>query len=478
MLRVAIAGLSNESCSFSPVPSSFADFQFVRGQELRARYPFLAAYPDIAFVPLLRVRAIPGGPVGPAVFRAGLDELIPALREGGPWDGVYLEMHGATFVAGMEDAESVYLKAVREAVGPHCVIAASYDLHGNVSEAVIRQLDILTAYRTAPHIDVPETCERAVRLLVEALRSGERPYIGFVRVPVLLPGEKTATEWEPGRSLYAALPGLIDGRRVTDASILVGYAWADEPRSSASMVALGHDPDAVQEAVTRLARAYWEARHAFQFGSAAGEMAWCVQTALNSPATPVFISDSGDNITAGGAGDVNVALRTLLESNVRTAAYISMVDPESVAVCAAAGIGAEVALQLGGKRDSRFGGPLNVSARVLRIQLGGPENRHGVVQIGPVTTVITERRSAFLEVSQLFALGIDPAAYQIVCVKLGYLSPEFKAAAALSLLALTPGAVDQRLESLPFQRVGRPIFPLDPDLKWEVPRNPLLPRRV
>ena len=183
-----------------------------------------------------------------------------------PLDGVYLDMHGALYVQGMDDAEGDWISAIRQLVGSDCLIAASYDLHGNVSERIMDQLDIITGYRTAPHIDTLETRERAVALLMRCLRQGIRPHKAFVKIPVGLPGEKTSTEWEPGKSIYAAIPGQIDGEAVMDATIQVGYVWADEPRMTACAIALGKDKEATAVAASQLAALYWQRRADFRFG--------------------------------------------------------------------------------------------------------------------------------------------------------------------------------------------------------------------
>jgi microcystin degradation protein MlrC len=247
-MRIAIGGIASESCTFSPLPTRRADFRVAEGDALLAQYPFLAAYSGVTFVPLLRAQAMPGGPVDADAYQAFRVAYLQRLHAAGPWDGVYLDMHGALYVQGMEDAEGDWLAEVREVVGPDCLVAASYDLHGNVSQRVVEHLDLLTAYRTAPHVDGLGTRRRACDLLLDCLQRSIRPFLAFVPVPLLLTGERTTTTSEPGASLYGQIPLVVKREGVVDASILVGYAWADEPRSGASTVALGTDRTATQRA--------------------------------------------------------------------------------------------------------------------------------------------------------------------------------------------------------------------------------------
>src|SRR5690606_15701969 len=111
----------------------------------------------------------------------------------------------------------------RQVVGSDCLISGSFDLHGNISRRVVEQIDIMSAYRTAPHIDAVETRQKALSLLVHCLQNNLRPMRAWVQIPVVLPGERTSTEWEPGKSVYASLAKSDTVPGVLDASLWVGY---------------------------------------------------------------------------------------------------------------------------------------------------------------------------------------------------------------------------------------------------------------
>jgi microcystin degradation protein MlrC len=438
-------------------------------------------------VPIVQASAIPGGPVEAPAYAMIKAEFLDQLGAGGPWDGVYLDMHGAMNVLGMDDAEGDWIASVRQVVGPDCLISASYDLHGNVSRRIADNLDLLTAFRTAPHVDYEETRERAVKLLLHCLRNGIRPHLTFIPVPVVLPGERTSTEWEPGASLYAQLPEIARLDGILDASILVGYVWADEPRSTASIIVVGTDSQAAQEQAVQLAMRYWDARRDFEFGVPVGSVDECIQMALIAPESCVFISDSGDNPTAGGVGDVPYFLERLIAANVPSAVYASIPDPQAVDICYSAGVGAEVDLSLGGKLDPVHGKLLAVKGRVLTLETVNrvghfrtPEdqiNKHAVILVGGVKVILTQHRTPFHYIANFQRLGIEPTEHKIVVVKVGYLVPDLKKAAPKALLALSPGAVDQAITRLPYKRIGRPIYPLDADMRWEpAVEKPRFPR--
>ena len=156
-------------------------------------------------------------------------------------------MHGAMYVEGMQDGDGDWIAAARNVVGKDCLITASFDLHGSLSKRTIDNLDMLAAYRTAPHIDYIETTQRACDMLVHCLDQHIRPTMVWAPIPVLMPGERSSTLYEPAKRLWAQLAGMNAEPGVLDASLLVGYVWADEPRATASAVMTGTKPDVLKK---------------------------------------------------------------------------------------------------------------------------------------------------------------------------------------------------------------------------------------
>ena len=223
-MRVAVGGVHVECSTYNPVLVRERDFTILRGDQLlQAPYfAFLRDYPA-QFEPVVHARAIPGGPVARKAYESLKGELLRGVAAAGPLDGVYLAMHGAMFVEGMEDAEGDWLCAVRDAVGRRCKIAVSYDLHGNVTQRIIDAIDVFSAYRTAPHVDVEATMRRSVSMLVEALAKDLSPFVVWCPVPVVLPGELTSTVDQPAKRLYESLVDIDAKDGVWDASLMVGY---------------------------------------------------------------------------------------------------------------------------------------------------------------------------------------------------------------------------------------------------------------
>ena len=473
-MRIAVGGIHVECSTYNPVLVRERDFTILRGDGLlQAPYfAFLRDYPA-GLEPLVHARAIPGGPVTRAAYESLKGEFLRGVVEAGPLDGVYLAMHGAMFVQGMEDAEGDWIGAVRAAVGPRCKIAVSYDLHGNVTQKIVDAIDVFSAYRTAPHVDVEATMRRSVGMLVEALAKDLSPFVVWRPVPVLLPGELTSTVDQPAKRLYESLADIDARDGVWDASLMVGYVWADEPRSTAAAVLTGTDLDVLLAQAEALAGAYWDARADFAFGSATGTIAACVERAMESPQRPFVIADSGDNPTGGGVGDRPDVLRELLSRGAGDVVLAAIADPEATDLAYVAGLGGRLATPVGTKLDPNGGPPVEIDGVVgFLAEADEPAERQAVVRIGGLSLVLTARRRPFHHRRDFTVLGLDPTKASIVVVKSGYLSPEISALAAANIMALSLGAVDQDITRLPRRRQGQPTYPFDLNVSWRPVSRP------
>jgi microcystin degradation protein MlrC len=475
--RIGIAGISIESSTFSPHISGTEAFAVRRGAELLGYYPFLADGQELReaaeWVPLMHARSLPGGAVDPELYVAFRDEIVESIKNAGHLDGLFFDIHGAMSVVGMQDAEGDLARHVREALGGSVLVTTSMDLHGNVSFELLKNVDLITCYRMAPHEDFMNTKERAVYNLLTRLRAAtganvreRRPLKAWVPVPVLLPGEKTSTRIEPAKGIYDQIPAVTELDGVIDAAIWIGYAWADEPRCQAYVVVTGDDETVIRREAQRLAHLFWDARRDFAFVAETATLDDGIAAAIAPEAPrPYFLSDTGDNPTAGGAGDVTWTLAQLLDSKPLAEADVRLVhasifDAEAVAQAVAAGVGGSVDLEAGARVDDNAHGPVRLRGTVYSITKGDTTaGTQAVIQVGNVFAILTERRKPFHHISDFTQLGLDPAEFEIIVVKIGYLEPELYNAAAGWKLALTPGGVDQDLLRLGHSHLAPGVFP-------------------
>lgn len=466
-MRIAVGGIHTECSTYSPVLQSAADFNIARGKELLVHVGVDGdRFADVTFCPLFHARSIPGGPVSADCYAVFKSAFLADLTSSLPVDGVLLIMHGAMHVVGLEDAEGDWISAVRQLVGPQIPIAVSYDLHGNVTQTIVDQIDIFCAYRTAPHIDVIETHQRAAENLVDQLRGGPRRYVAWAPVPMLLPGERTSTEDEPAKSLYAALPRYDDRSGVTDANLMVGYVWADTARATAAAVVTGSDRDAIQKAASEIAAAYWAARQDFAFGVPTKSLAHCLDDAAAATTSPFILADSGDNPTGGGVGDRSDVLAAWLERGLTGGVFAGIADPIAVAKIWSLPVGTTNFLDIGGALGSKC---QHVSAdAVLLARLGreADRDREVLLEIAGNQVILTERRRPFHNLDDFRRFGIEPTTARYLIVKSGYLSPDLAPIANPARMALTDGAVNQEIGSLSSRQRPVPSYPFQKTFKW------------
>ena len=476
--RIAIAGLAIESSTFSPALTQEDAFHAKTGDDVFSFYPFLA--PDSVdrrraiWIPTLKGHALPGGTVTREAYESLVNKTLDLLKENIPYDGLFFDIHGAMSVQGLDDPEGDFIVRVREVVGKKTVISTSMDLHGNVSWRLAQNSDLITCYRMAPHEDAIESKKRAVDNLLSRLESGKgKPaYKAWIPVPILLPGEKTSTRIEPGKSLYAKVAPIADQEGIVDAAIWIGYAWADEPRNHGVVMVTGDDKTKVINGAEYLAKSFWDVRSEFVFVAPTASLDESLDMAIKSKVKPFIISDMGDNPTAGGAGDVTWTIKEILQrpefksDKGPSLIYASIPGPDFVRKAVETGIGGKVDAYAGAAVDSRFAPPVRLSGTIKSIIHGDVNaDTEVVVKIGSVNVIVTARRKPYHREVDFTRLGLNPRQTDILVVKIGYLVPELYDMRRDWIMALTPGGVDQNIEQLPYKRIIRPMFPFDKDIK-------------
>ncbi len=476
--RIAIAGIAIESSTFSPALTHEEAFHARTGDDVLKYYPFLSSdSPNLKranWFPTLKGHALPGGKVTREAYESLVAKTLDMLKKDLPYDGLFLDIHGAMSVVGLDDPEGDLIIRIREVIGKKTIISTCMDLHGNVSWRLAENTDLITCYRLAPHEDAMESKKRAVDNLLSRLESGKgKPgYKVWIPVPILLPGEKTSTRIEPAKSLYAKVAPIADQKGIVDAAIWIGYAWADEPRNHAVVMVTGDNKEKVTKSAEELAEYFWKVRSEFKFIAPTASLDESLNKAIASNKHPFIISDMGDNPTAGGAGDVTWTLNEILKrsefksKNGPSLIYASIPGPELVTKAIEVGIGGKVEAFAGASIDNRFAPPIKLSGIVKAIRHGDKNAETEVVlKVGSVSVIVTKKRKPYHYEADFTRLGLKPRETDIVIVKIGYLVPELYNMRADWIMALTPGGVDQDIENLDYKRIKRPMFPFDKDMK-------------
>ncbi len=475
-MRVAIAGIVQEALVFSPIKATAADFAVLRGPEILGHLGVDGTLRDLGMEPvpiLCATHLSPSGVVDERAYLGWRDEIVAGLRAAGPLDGVCLVLHGAMTVENVWNGETDLVREIRAALGIDVPIVARLDPHANITEEFANKVDTWAAFRTAPHRDAQETLERALHLLARRARLGHRTHPSFVRLPLLLPGERATTPVEPMKSLLALAREIEAQPGILNAEVMIGFGWSDTPHSGSCVAVVAEDDEhlpAARREAKRLAQAMWDRRHDFTYDQeVAPSIDEAIDRALAAPERSVFLSDAGDNVTAGAPGDSTLFLSRLLARRVPDAVVAGLPDPEVVRRCLAGGIGATVSVELAGKLAMPPAGPLPVTGTVEHLYEppgGSRDAAIATLRVEGVHVLVTSRRATFASAEDIRKGGIDPLEHKIVVVKLGYLLPRLRDAAPREILVTTPGYSDLDFTRLPYRYVNRPIIPLDRDFVW------------
>ena len=464
--RIFVAGFAHETNTFHPVRTTSFHFR-----KTNARPLDVWKDADFELVPSLSAYPAGGGTIEEKPCRQAMERILDSLRRTMPVDAVFLRLHGAMYAEGVGPAESVLVGKVRELVGPKIPIACTFDLHGNIPARLGQYGDILVGLKTAPHTDGVQTRELAGRILLDTLRGKVRPVSYVLPVPIIVQGEKAMTTAEPFGSLVAearriereGIPGYR--QRILAATLFAGCAWTDSPDTGMSvMITADGSRRAARAAAVYLAQKIWDARHEFSFGCETAELEEGVSRALAAKESTVFLTDSGDNVTASTPGDLPIVLRHLVERGVKSAVVACINDAAATQRCFKAGVGKKLRLSIGATIEKRHGPPLKGEAEVLRLV---QQPRMAVIRIDAVEVILAEGPMTFRDPSQFVPCGIDPLSRKIVVVKMGYLFPGLTRIAPRYIMLLTPGAGDMRIERLTYTRRRKPVFPFELDAPFD-----------
>jgi len=488
-MRILAGVLLHETNTLTPLATTLSDFDVALGPAMLERVPVCGVFDEAGatVVPTVYASALPSGAVERGAFLDLVGPVLQTARQQGPFDGVWLYLHGAMEVEGLGSGEAWLLSRLREILGSDVPIAVALDFHANLTETLVREASVVRGYRTAPHTDQIETQVDAAKLLLRCIHEGLRPRPVMVRVPMVSPGDALVTTIEPGRTLMAETVAAAEAPGILCASLFGGQPWVDAENVGMSVVVTPEGPrspgacsptpdgmpalERARDEAGRIARLCWESRREIRFEAEIAEPQDALHAALKEPEGPVFISDSGDNTTGGAPGDDAAFLQLMLQAGARNALFAGITDAAVVATCDDVEIGGPFETHLGGtlapgrSTSIEVKGLLKSRGRIMGWS-GEDAGRCVVLGLPGVDVLVTERRCGVVSPAIMASAGVDPLAHHIVVVKLGYLWDALRPIAKRAIIALTTGATCEVLEKVPYHRILRPIYPLDKDFEW------------
>lgn len=491
MPKILIAECKQEVSTFNPVPSRYCDFNIAVGQQLidyhrtcrnevGGALSVLERQPNVELVPTYSAKAITSaGTLAAEDFGRIAQEFLEALRKAPPVDGVYFSLHGAMGAENEDDPEGFLLQEARKILGERVPIVVSLDLHGILTDRMLRHADAVVVYHTYPHVDFFETGERAARLLLKIVAGQVKPVTARVKIPALVRGDELITATGLfGESIRAA-QAIEASAGGLSAGMFIGNPFTDvrELRTNSIVVTDGDEARACREA-EQMAAGFWKHRQKMQvpLTSLKDAVALAKETLRKKVGTAVLV-DAADATSSGASGDSNAVLRELVAQDYRGRALLPIVDSSAAKAAFAAGVGREITTTVGGELDPGRFIPHIIQAKVRLLSDGwfrsesyGEKWNSGetaVLEADNITLVVTSRAVSLYDRSLFYAHGQDPQKFDLVVVKSPHCQHHMFADWCGRLINVdAPGSTSANLKSLGHTHCQRPIFPLDEGVEF------------
>ena len=476
MTKIAVAGFQHETNTFAPQPTTFKIFEergawpeLTRGESLIKRFLGLNL-PISGFIsacnhkvePILWAAAEPGGFVDNDAFDLITNEIVEGIIESKP-DAVYLDLHGAMVTRKYDDGEAEILRRIREAAGYDLPLAVSLDLHGNLSKSFFDLADLVTIYRTYPHVDLAETGARAADLLSMSLKKPLKK--AWRRANFLIPVTAQGTDYQPSKNIYNYI-NKISQNEVASIDLAMGFPPADIPELGPVIVAYDQSQRVANDSVEKVFKKLLEAEPMYNDRLVSAEDA--VAEAVKSINGPVVIADVQDNPGAGGTGDTTGLISALIKAQASDAILSMLYDPHTAEAAHIAGVGSEIDVSLGGKFTT-YSKPIKCKVLIEAISDGrflftGPMFGGSDADLGPVAllkisdtsirVVVGSKRAQNADQEMFRVVGLEPCQHKIICVKSAmHFVADYKQVSKNIIFATSPGANPCNLTEIPYKRL-------------------------
>lgn len=505
-MKVLIARVNHETNTFSPVPTPLSAFgldgpdygpdayRLNKGAETA-----MGAFIDLAeewgaeIVTPISATAWPSGRVDAGAYEA----ICQTIMDAAPGcDAMLLDLHGAMVAECTDDGEGDLLERLK-ALCPGVPIAVSLDLHGNVTQKMIDHADVITGFKTYPHVDMYQSGYLAGTIMHDMLSGRGTPALAWRQLPLMSHTLKSTTQSGAMKAAVEKAKVMEQRDDIYAVTVMAGFSLADIPAPCVSVIVVGKTLAAAQAAADELARNIWHDRDGFRYtgeslpksiarARAMVDRAAAVQEGCGDPGGPVLLLDHSDNCMSGGTCDTMDVLLEALAQGLTDIAVGPLCDPEAVDVLFKAGVGATVSLAIGNKQDLASIGirkvPPVLTGRVRNLSTGeyiitGPTYRGMTCHMGRtalfavdgVEIVVTERTQEPWDLGVFACAGLDVRHKRYVLLKSRmYCRPVFFPIARAYVECDSDGVTSSNYDLFAFQHVHHPVYPLDPEAGFSV----------
>ena len=490
-MKILMCQFGTETNTFAHGDMEFAQqapYGWVRGEDVVEKFTGVRTYLGGALAAMAEEGVTPlpidminqngtfgaGAPLSRACTETILDGICAGIRARlGQFDGIFFALHGAGVCEFDDDLESLTLRRIRDIVGPDMLIMSSMDLHGNLTDEMVRLSDGLFSIKEVPHTDLYEAGHLAAKTLIAAIRGQVKPVMALRRLPMLVSATVACTHFDPAKKIREHFAAYCKEHGLIDCTFLHGFSPTDAPVSSCSVLVIadGYRPDREAD---ELAAYVWALRQDFLPDPLTAAQA--VDQALAQRKDGyVVINEASDNPGGGCPGDGTHLLREFLDRDLPGFIMGPVYDPETATFLHRHKVGDRVSITLGGKTDPAYGAPLELDGVEIlglcdcKFTSESPLNAGVTMDYGPsarcrkgnVEFIVVSVRYQTLDAGTYTATGADLKDYRVVGLKsMNHFRGYFRPRADAIVTADTPGLrSDPRL--FDYKRVLRPIYPLD-----------------
>jgi len=474
-IRIAVATFSHETCTFCPGETTVEDWEYY-GPPTRDFINndrsyiggFKAAceeYGQIELVPLTSPRDARGGSSGSWITREAFDKysglIIEDLKALGPFDGVYLALHGAMAVREIPKPEAELVRRVRQVVG-QIPIMVTLDLHANEDHELAEAASAVFICKRYPHYDTFLTGETAARVMIKTIRGQYKPVMAVRKPGVITPSVYQGTGTSPAMEIMERARIWECEYPGTYVSVAFGFAYADVPDVGATvMVVTNNDKNLAENIAQDMSDYIWRLRHVFagkKLPKTREGVAMAIAAAREGQ-TPVIIADHSDR--TGGSTHI---LEELIRQGAKNFCLATLRDERALEeIQAKYKVGDSISINLGGYSDEFAGSPVRIEGQIEYLGQYGREpiavlrfGQNNRVIITPVLMQVTN--PGIFE-----ALNIDWKKLEIIVLKSrvhfrrGFVDTGL-AGAVFEVDA--PGWGPADLTLLPYKNIPKDIYPV------------------
>ncbi len=470
-MKILLGSFQCESNTFCDGLAKTGDFEVFGGDDALKKFAATQVFADAGAeaLPLIYASALPSGMVSLEAFNHFRDIFIDLIAQQEQIDGIYLYLHGSMYVEEMGSGELELIKAIRRQIGSDIPISLAMDFHANVPPELAGMVNAINGFRTAPHTDHDDTEIRAAKSLLKCIHTDYSRGVSIVQLPFLC-GDAAVTDRTPFPEVTCMLEQL-DGRlEIISSAFFNSQPWYDSLYTGACALVSAADGSGLEQAL-KIAKMFWDGRENLCLDNAMA-VDEAVEYSLKAHDGVIFVTDSGDNTTAGALGSGTLLLKKYIEKKANEVLVCGIFDSANTNMLLKMKTGERVGITLcagkNGQQELEITLDVTLKGKGKVFGWAGDEVGEGVhLACDGVDIVLTNARAAFTTPEHFFRMNIEPKNYEVVVLKMGYLFPKLNSISQNTVMALSPGQSTNDFSTLEYKQLKRKMYPIHKDIEWE-----------